>query len=211
MARIIVFIITVTWLTGCSTMLEKQSSAQVEVNKGAPVVYIYPDDAAAYRQASVGVLPFLLPRGINPEVGLGIGALYKDILLGKHIFSRVKLIRQGYGDYEDAIAAGRQFGTDLVLAGKVNYLLEGTELGGARMDVSVRLLNVNTGATVWHIGQSMDQPVDYPRTDIFNFLISSTFIDPIKRPAGAPALTNMFAQSAVDVADVLTGSPYVKR
>jgi hypothetical protein len=198
-------------LAGCSTVLEKQSSAQVEVNKGAPVVYIYPNDAAAYQQASVGVLSFLLPTGIDPAVGMGIGELYKDILLGKQIFSRVKFIGRGYGDYEDAIAAGREHGTDLVLAGRVNYCLEGTELGGARLDVSVRLLNVNTGATVWYIGQSMDQPMDYPRTDIFNFLVSSTFIEPIKRPAGAPVLTNMFAQSAVDVADVLTGSVYVKR
>jgi len=191
--------------------MEKQSSTQVEVNKGVPVVYIHPSDAAAYQQATVGVLPFLLPGGVDPAVGMGIGELYKDILLGKQIFPRVQLIGHSYGDYEDAIAAGREYGTDLVLAGRLNYFLQGTELGGAKLDISVRLINVRTGATVWHIGQTMDQPMDYPRTDLFGFLISSTLIEPIKRPAGAPVLTNMFAQSAVDVADVLSGSSYVKR
>ena len=212
MNRIIVFMCVVLLvMTGCSTVLDKQSSAQIEVKKGVPVVYIYPEDVGAYQQATVGVLPFLLPKGLSPEVGMSIGALYKDILLGKQIFPRVKLIRQGYCAYDEAISIGRMNGTDLVLAGKVNYLLEGTELGGSRMDISVRLLNVNTGATVWSIGQTMDQPMGYPKTDIFNFLISSTFIAPLKRPAGAPVLTNMFAQSAVDVADVITGARYVKR
>lgn len=212
MVRVVVLMCAVMQiLTGCSTVSEKQSSVQVQVNKGAPVVYIYPEDAAAYQQATVGVLPFLMPNGLSPEVGMGIGALYKDILLGKQIFPKVKLLRQGYGDYEEAAAVGREYGTDLVLAGKVNYLIEGAELGGSRMDISVRLINVTSGATVWHIGQTMDQPMDYPRTDIFNSLLSSTFIDPIKRPTGAPVMVNMLAQSAVDVADVITGARYVKR
>jgi len=211
MYRLTIFVVSLLLLVGCSTVVEKESSAQVEVNKGAPVVYIHPSDSDTYRHATVGVLPFLLPEGVDPAVGRGIGELYKDVLLGRQVFPRVQLIEDGYGSYEDAIAAGRGSGTDLVLAGRVNYFLEGTELGGTKLDVSIRLINVGSGATVWYIGQTMSQPMDYRRTDMFHFLISSTFIEPIKRPSGAPVLTNMFAQSAVDVADVLSGSAYVTR
>nr|MBF0223095.1 hypothetical protein [Desulfobulbaceae bacterium] len=212
MVRVVVLIgVVLQILTGCATVIERQSSAQVGVNKGAPVVYIHPEDATAYLQATVGVLPFLMPKGLSPEVGMGIGALYRDILLGKQIFPKVKFIRQDYGDYDEAVTVGREYGTDLVLAGKVNYLIEGAELGGSRMDISVRLINVTSGATVWHIGQTMDQPMDYPRTDILNSLLNSTFIEPIRRPMGAPVMVNMLAQSAVDVADVITGARYVKR
>lgn len=211
MARWIVYSIVLGWLVGCSTAVERNSTAQVSVDKGMPVVYIHPEDISAYQQASVGVLPFLLPNGLNPEVGVGIGALYKDIFLGKQTFPKVTLIDRSYGSFDEAIVAGREKGMDLVLAGKVNYMLEGTELGGTRVDISVRLLNVTTGATVWYIGQNMDQPMDYPKTDLFNTLLNSTFIQPIRRPAGAPVLTNMFAQSAVDMADVIGGARYVKR
>ena len=146
-------------MTGCASVTEKSSSIQVEVNKGAPVVYIHPLDSRAYQQASVGVPPFILPANMDERMGAGIAALFKDVLLGKQTFPRVKVINDFYGDFEEAMAVGRKHGTDLILAGRVNYALEGTELGGARLDLSIRLLNVNTGKTVWHIGQAMDQPM----------------------------------------------------
>ena len=144
-------------------------------------------------------------------MGQRIAALYQDALLGKAAFPTVKVLTTPYGNFNEAMAAGRSAATDLVLAGKINYAVEGTELGGSRLDVTVRLLNVNTGQTVWHIGQAMDQPYDYPKTDLLHRLSSSLGPPPIKRPLGAPVLTNMLAQSAVDMTDVLLGSRYVRR
>ena len=197
--------------TGGSTLIERQSSAEVKVDKGQPVVYIHPLEAETYAHASVGVLPFLLPDSMDPGMGPRIAALYQDVLLGKAAFPMVKVLEKPYGDFNQAMAAGRLAGTDLVLAGKINYAVEGTELGGSRLDVTVRLLNVNTGKTVWHISQAMDQPYDYPKKDLLHRL-STTFGPPaIKRPRGAPVMTNMLVQVAVDMADVMVGSRYVRR
>ncbi len=210
MGKVLAWLSVVVALTGCATVVERQSSAEVKVDKGRPVVYIHPLDAETYAHASVGVLPFLLPASMDPRMGQRIAALYQDVLLGKAAFPTVKVLEKPYGDFDEAMAAGRLAGTELVLAGKVNYAVEGTELGGSRLDVTVRLLNVTTGKTVWHISQTMDQPYDYPRKDALHRL-ATVFGPPIKRPLGAPVVTNMLVQAAVDMADVMAGSRYVRR
>lgn len=211
MGRAIVWLLVGMALNGCATVTERQSTAAVTVNKGVPVVYIHPLDAETYAHASVGVLPFLLPAAMAPDMGQRVAALYQDVLLGKAAFPTVKVLPTPYGDFEQAMAAGRLAGTDLVLAGKINYALEGKELGGTRLDVTVRLLNVQTGKTVWHISQAMDQPYDYPKTDMLHSLGAALSGGPTRRPAGAPVLTNMLAQAAVDMTDVMVGARYVRR
>jgi hypothetical protein len=211
MARAIVWLLVGMALNGCATVTERQSTAAVQVNKGVPVVYIHPLDAETYAHASVGVLPFLLPAAMAPEMGQRVAALYQDVLLGKAAFPTVKVLPTPYGDFGQAMAAGRLAGTELVLAGKINYALEGRELGGTRLDVTVRLLNVQTGKTVWHISQAMDQPYDYPKTDMLHSLGAALSGAPTRRPAGAPVLTNMLAQAAVDMTDVMVGARYVRR
>ena len=211
MGKMFVLLSVVVALTGCATLVERQSSAEVKVDKGRPVVYIHPLEAETYAHASVGVLPFLLPESMAPGMGQRIAALYQDVLLGKAAFPTVKVLARPYGDFNEAMAAGRLAGTDLVLAGKINYAVEGTELGGSRLDVTVRLLNVNTGKTVWHISQAMDQPYDYPQKGLLHRLSTTLGPPPIKRPLGAPVMTNMLVQVAVDMADVMVGSRYVRR
>lgn len=211
MKKMLVWLAVAVTLTGCATVTERRSSAETKVNKGVPVVYIHPLEAENYAHASVGVLPFLLPEAMDRKMGQRIAALYQDVLLGKAAFPTVKVLARAYGDFEEALAAGRQAGTELVLAGKINYAMEGTELGGSRLDVTVRLLNVNTGKTVWHISQAMDQPYAYPKADMLHSLAAIMGPPPIKRPIGAPVLTNMLAQAAIDMTDVMVGSRYVRR
>jgi hypothetical protein len=140
-----------------------------------------------------------------------VAGLFKDVFLGKRVFPAVKQLSGFYGDSQQAIEAGRKAGTDLVLAGSVNYAMEGTELGGARVEVAIRLLNVETGNTVWYIGQNMDQPMDYPDNSFLNRALSSMSPPPIRRANGGSALANMLSQIAVDMADVISGSRYVRR
>ena len=210
--NILPLLVVVTLLcAGCSSLSNDTSSAEVEVKRGEAVVYIYPQDGGAYRRRSVGVLPFLLPENLDPRMGRAVASMYKDVLLGKRVFPVVRQLGREYGDYEDALAIGSRAGVDMVLAGKVNYLMEGTELGGARVDVSVRLLNVKTGQTVWYIGQSLDQPMDYPKSDMLHFLLDSMFPPEIKRPEGGPVAANMLARSAVDMAEIMGGKEVVRR
>lgn len=196
-------IFSVMMLSGCAMLTQRQGSQEVEIIKGAPVVYIYPGEVAAYQLATVGIPPFKLPANMDPRLGEGIASMFKDVLLGKGAFPKVKIIQEPYGSLEEALRLGKRAGTDLILAGKVNYAMEGSDLGGARLDLSMRLLNVSTGATVWHIGQTMDQPMAYPKSDMLSFLLSSMVPPPIKGAGGAPAMSSMLAQVAVDMADVV--------
>jgi uncharacterized protein YceK len=208
----ILFVLAATLLLGaCSTIIEQQSSAQVKVKKGAPVVFIHPLNIQSYAQSSVGVMPFALPAGMNAGFGTGAAAIFQDILLGKQTFARVKLLPGQYGNAHEAMMTGRKGGVDLVLAGRINYALAGTEMGGARLDLTVRLINAKTGKTVWHITQAMDQPMSYPKNDMLHSLLNAVTPPTIRRSNGAPVVANMLAQSAEDMADVMAGVRYIRR
>ncbi|MFW8600577.1 hypothetical protein ACOHYD_03755 [Desulfobacterota bacterium M19] len=207
----ILFMSSAVLTASCSTISQRQSSAQVAVKKGAPVVYIHPLEPQAYAMSSVGILPFDLATGINPRLGTAAAGIFQDILLGREAFHRVKLLPEHYGNNDEALRAGKREKVDLVMAGRINYALEGTELGGSRLDISVRLLNTRTGKTIWHIEQAMEQPMDYPRTDILHSLINALQPPVIRRSKGAPVVVNMLARSADDIAEVMTGARYVRR
>lgn len=211
MRRILLFILLAGLTASCSTISQRQSSTQVAVQKGAPVVYIHPLDPQIYTMSSVGILPFDLANGIDPHLGEAAASIFQDIMLGRETFHRVKLLPEHYGNASEALRAGRREKVDLIMAGRINYALEGTELGGSRLDISVRLLNTRTGKTIWHIEQAMEQPMDYPKTDILHSIFSALQPPTIRRPKGAPVVANMLAQSAVDMTDVMAGARYVKR
>lgn len=211
MRKILLIFLAAFFLAGCSTITEQQSATQVAVKKGLPVVYIHPIDNQAYSRASVGIMPFSLPANMDARWGVSVASIFQDIFLGKQTFNRVKLLSGQYGDTDEALTAGRKGTVDLVMAGRINYALEGTEFGGSRLDLSVRLINVKTGKTVWHIGQAMDQPMAYPKTDLLHSIFNSISPPPTKRSKGAPVVANMLAQCAVDMADVMGGARYVRR
>ncbi len=209
--NVIILLALVFLLPGCATMTERQSMAQSEVRKGAPVVYVHPMSIKPYKNASIGIPSFIVPDNMGPVQAEQVAGLFRDVFLGKRTFPRVKQIKGAYGDFQQAIEAGKRAGTDLVLAGIVNYALEGTELGGARVEMVIRLLNVESGNTVWSIGQNMDQPMDFPDTGFLQRAVASLSMAPIKRANAGQVLENMIAQIAVDMADVIAGSRYVKR
>ncbi|MFC1523549.1 hypothetical protein ACFL6N_02035 [Thermodesulfobacteriota bacterium] len=197
-------------LSGCMSFEKSGTISGLSVQKGAPVVYIHPLENV-YSHATVGVLPFQVPANMSGEQGLGVGALFKDVLLARRVFETVRELDAPYNNLDSALAVGRKAGVDLVLAGKINYALEGTELGGGRVDVSVRFLNTTTGNTVWYVQQTMDQPVDYPDVGFVNRLLGSFSRPPVREPREAPSVTNLLARIAVDMADVLEGARAVKR
>lgn len=191
-------------LAGCATAKDKRAGRSVAVAKNSPVVYIHPL-ANGYQEASVAVLPFQVPANMRREQGEGIAILFKDLLLGKQAFPRVLQLSEPYGDIEKALDLGRKAGVDLVLAGRVNYALEGTQFGGGRVEVSTRMVSVRTGNTVWHIEQSLDQPMAYPQSSTLSRFVAAFNPPEIKRSQGGPVLANMLAQVAVDMADVMAG------
>jgi len=210
MRNLLIIICGCLLLVSCSTTNPYKSSQAVPVQKGAPVVYIHPF-SANFQQAKVGVLPFAVPPNVSDQQGLEVSALFKEVLLGKRTFKVVKQITVPYGDLANAVDIGRQSDVDLVLAGRINYVLAGTEMGGARVEVSVRLLEVKSGNTVWYIEQAMDQDMDYPSSAFFSRLANALSMPTTRPAAGPPAVPNMLATIAVDMADVMTGAQTVSR
>lgn len=197
-------------LTGCAPSQKNWASHPVDVRKNSPVVFIYPE-TNTYQEATVGVLPFQVPANMSREQGEGVAMLFKDVLLGKQAFPRVLRLAEPYRDMEEALAFGRKAKVDLVLAGKVNHVLEGTQFGGGRVEVSTRLLNVHTGNTVWYIEQSMDQPVAYPKNSTLSRFVAAFNPPEIKPSQGGPVVPNMLAQVAVDMVEVMAGARSVSR
>ncbi len=197
------------FLSGCAGF----SSEKAKVETGSPVVYVHPlvPVAAELGRASVAVLPFIVPEGIEVNQGERVALLFQDVLLGKQAFQTVKMGNKHYGTLEEATTLGKETGTDLVLAGRVKYLISGTELGGARVELSVRIIDVQDGKTIWYIEQAMDQKMDYPDVSLGHRLGSVFSTPPVRGSAGAPTVANMLTHIAVDIADVMAGARYVAR
>ena len=197
-------------LSGCASSQKNWANQPVEGKKNSPVVFIYPD-MNTYQEATVGVLPFQMPTNMTREQGEGVAMLFKDVLLGKQAFPKVLRLEEPYRDIQEALALGRKAKVDLVLAGKVNYALEGTQFGGGRVEVSTRLLNVHTGNTVWYIEQSMDQAVAYPKSSTLSRFVAAFNPPEIKPSQAGPVVPNMLAQVAFDMAEVMAGARSVSR
>ncbi|HSR36748.1 MAG TPA: hypothetical protein VLL73_06160, partial [Desulfurivibrionaceae bacterium] len=82
---------------------------------------------------------------------------------------------------------------------------------GGRVSVSMRLLNVHSGNTVWYIEQAIDQPMDYPESGMLSRLVDSFGIPEVRPSTGAPPVPNMLAKIAVDMAEVMAGAQKVSR
>ncbi len=196
-------------LTSCAAVTGEKS-ARVPQYKGAPVVYIYPLSQLP-SQSSVGILPFQVPANMSHGQALAVASLFKDVFLGRRAFTTVRQLEQPYADLGEAAQHGKKAGVDMVLAGKIHYALEGSAFGGARLDVSVRLLNVESGTTLWYVEQTMDQPMDYPDHGLAARLAVIFSQPPVRQSEGAPVMANMLARIASDMTEVMAGARTVAR
>jgi TolB-like protein len=203
------FMIFLLLLSGCAG----HSAGQAGVETGSPVVYIHPlvPIAADLSRASVAVLSFIVPDGMEVGQGERVAALFQDVLLGKQAFQTVKMVNRHYGSLAQAVAIAGEAGTDLVLAGRIRYLMSGTNLGGARVELAVRVIDVQSGDTVWYIEQAMDQKMDHPDVSLAHRLGSVFSTPPVRESAGAPVAANMLVHIAIDMADVMAGARYVAK
>ena len=181
-----------------------------EFQKGAPVVYIHPLYELDH-QKDVAVLPFQMPDNIPGAEGRKVAALFKDVFLGARTFERVRQVDEYYGSLDDAITVGRLAGADYVLAGAVKSIMEGSELGGARAEVAVRLLDCRDGNTLWYVEQAVFQPLDQPDLGFWHRLKISLTMPPVRPTLAAPAAPNLLSRVAYDVAVVIGGVQKVGR
>ena len=208
MQKMMIVLFMLMLFAGCATT--GPATVDIPMQKGSPVVYIHPLSEFD-RDVTVGVLPFQVPDNMGKDQSDGVATLFKEVLLGKRAFRTVRLLEVPCMGLDDAVAVGKRAGVDFVLTGKVHYAIEGTELGGARTEMSIRLISVGSGNTIWYIAQSMDQRMDYPDLSFGHRLLASFSPPPVRKSAGAPAVPNMLLQMASDMADVMAGAESVRR
>ncbi len=192
------------FMGGCSWSTASKFDPDIPVRTGEPVVLVQPFGGIEW-EAKVGVLPFQMPANISPEQGIRVAALFKDVLLGRQTFRVVRQLTPFFGNLDEAVAVGRRLGVDFVLAGRVDSVLEGSEFGGARVAVSVRLLSTDSGDTVWYLEQALEQEMDYPDVGVLDRLAVVFFPNPVRKSSGGRAVPNMLARVAMDMADVMAG------
>ncbi len=189
---------------GCTGFKSGHVKPDTAIKAGPPVVYIHPLGDIGWEK-KVGVLPFLVPGNVGQAQGVRVAALFKDVLLGKRVFRTVEQLAAPYGTLQEALDLGRAHGLDYVLAGRLGTVFEGSEFGGAQVEVSVRLLAVATGDTVWYLEQGVNQKIDYPEVGLLASLAAISSPPPI-RTSGAPSpVPNMLARVAADMAVVMAG------
>ncbi|MFZ5764318.1 MAG: hypothetical protein ACOY4H_01830 [Thermodesulfobacteriota bacterium] len=197
---ILVFLLLLV-LSGCAA-LDQQGAA---VETGSPVVYIHPV-VADLQKFSVMIPPFLMPTDLDTRQGERVAALFQDVLLGKQAFRRIIRTETPYRTLEEARRIGREAGVDFVLAGQVHTLLSATTLGGGRVDVAVRVIEVASGDTVWYIQQAVNQQMAHPDLSLSRRLTSIFSLPPVRPAEGAPVAVNMLVHVAFDMADVMAGA-----
>ncbi len=193
-------------LGGCAS----HSAEHAEIKTGSPVVYIHPMTGDLSR-TSVAVLPFQVPEGMSVTQGERVASLFRDVLLGKQAFQTVKLGKRHYRSMEEAAELASDLGAELALAGKVNYLVSGAKLGGNRVDVSVRVIDVKSGNTIWYIQQAMDQQMNHPDVSFKHRLASIFSVPPVRSSESAPVIPNMLVNIAVDMSEVMAGAQSVAK
>ncbi len=174
--------------------------------KNAPVVYVYPLSELDLKSKTVAVLAFQTPANVDRAVGVGVAGLFRDVLLGKRAFKGVMLLEKNFYALPQAVDLGKKAGVDLVLAGRVNYQFAGYELGGDRLDVSLRLLDTKSGDTVWYLGQTLDKPMTYPEKGFWTRLRTAVNVPATRSQSTQPEVTNMLVRIAEDMSEVLAGA-----
>ena len=191
-------------LAGCGPIRGEKKADMAPVQSGKPVVYIHPF-SSDLSLGQAAVLPFLVPEGVAQEEGLRVAAVFKNIFLAKEIFHTLQLVDQYYGTLDEGLSIARKKGVDLLLAGQIHYVLAGSGFGGSRLDVSLRIVDIKSGDTVWYIEQAMDQPMDYPDISAVDLLADIFTPSRVRSSPGPPTLTRMLVQVASDMADVVSG------
>ena len=210
MARIMPLLLLLVLVSGCSVAVNK-TAEESTIDKNAPVVYIYPLGELDLKNKTVAVPAFQTADNVDQAVGIGVAGLFRDVLLGKRAFKGVMLLERSYYSQRQALDFGKKAGVDLVLAGRVNYQFAGYELGGDRLDVSLRLLDTRSGATLWYIGQTLDKPITYPDRGFWTRLLTSVNEPQTRSQSKEPEVTNMLVRVAEDMADVLAGARTVSK
>lgn len=201
--KIFLLCILAACLSGCYWHSTKEKVEMAAATTSyEPRVYIHPASADLSR-ASIAVPPFQLPGNIPGVRGEEVAALFQQTLLSERAFHKVKLIADHYGSQQEAIDLARNHGVDLVLTGRINYVLAGSSLGGGRLNLSLRIIDLVSSNTVWYVEQTVDQAMTYPDNSFPARLGRIFSSPPVPESTSTPTIPVMLARISSDITRVI--------
>lgn len=134
---------------GCSSSMRAESARPVDLS---PVRVIQRGDVRNFVNGRLGVLIFHSPDSA-PGIGAGTSTRYVEALAARNLFRSVMAIPQSATSEEGVLWQGRQQQCDLVMAGAVLLVTEGSGAMPTRLRVRVNVLDTRSGRTVWEVEQ----------------------------------------------------------
>ncbi len=192
------FSILLFCLLPACVMAPAPRTAGAGIVESPPVVFVHPLNHELYRGARLAVLPF---AGENRELGMNAAAVFRDIFLASGLFKAVFVVDKQAGTRARARAVAGD--ADLVVFARINRAFIDGGVGGAGLDVSLRILHGKSGDTVWYMRQSVERPVRWPRKDFGARLGRAFSPQAVLAPAPAAVLPNMLTVVARDMARVM--------
>lgn len=126
------------------------------VKRNNPQIYVEPMTSPPMPMTAM-IIPFEITQDINypKELGEQITQVFwqtwtRDRVLPKIIYEP----RFRYGNLPQAIALARKMGVNLVITGRITYLLAGGTTGNSAVSLSVEAFDVNSGERVWSMADA---------------------------------------------------------
>ncbi len=202
MGKIFLGFLFLSILTGCSRPSLENSRELPPIASNKPRVYIHPTSTDLSR-ATIVVPPFQIPAAITSIRGEEVAALFQQTLLRQQVFHKVKLVPNRYGTVQEAIEFGHEKDADLILTGTINHILAGSNAGGGRLSVSLRVIDLASSNTVWYMEQTVSQAINYPDNSLLGRLSRIFSPQPIPRDTPAPSIPAMLSIVSMDMSRII--------
>jgi len=194
---LIIFILCL--VQGCA-MSHGPKAAGEGIVKSRPVVFVHPLEPRLYRGARLAVFPFV---GDSGNLAMPAAAAFRDAFLASGLFKAVYVVDKPVYTRTEAVATAAARGADLAAFARINRAFVDGGVGGSGLGVSLRLIHVKSGDTVWYIRQGVERPVNWPRKDLVARLSRALSPSPVLAPAPGNVLPNMLQIVAFDMARVM--------
>lgn len=195
------------FMAGCSWSSPENEREMPPTNSHEPIVYIYPVSTDLNR-ASIAIPPFRIPADMEAVKGEEVAALFQQTLLREQAFRKAKLVPDPYGTIKEAMKSARSENVDLVMTGKVNYILPGSSLGGGKLNLSIRVIDLNSSDTVWFLEQTVDQEMTYPDNSLLKRLSRIFSPPPVPAKKNAPTIPVMLSRISRDMTRIIKAGHY---
>ena len=140
----------IAFFYGCATFKQ-----QPDIYVGPHVKVIIKPDMEKIQASSIGIFNFSHTTNLD-NLGYALAQFSQKELLTRRFVKLIELTGTEAINVEDAIGTGRERGYDLILLGKVIKFFHGGVSYTSKVAVSIKIIDVKTGATLWFITGRME-------------------------------------------------------